>query len=395
MSLGGGSSGNSHHTPYFAITSLLTVINNDQNETLLRLVPNQVAPRAFCEEDEEGNTPIHLALRSPSPWSQNICSCFTRHPHIIYPEDVDTVFNTKNREGNTPMHLLLAATGFHEQFASRFLRYGNFTIQNMKKETPLHLLLQRKGYSIDFVKQIFNRCKVNVNQQDEEGNTYLHLAAQHGDTELAHVLLAKGATNRIRNNKGMSPLDVAMKYNQDKFVASWKQDFTSLSYHQPGFSALLPLAIVLSRNPRRNTDEEPNFTGLPHRALWSLMDYLVGFFNKKVDEGVNFSELPVIAHDRIADYVAGHPQGHMLFKTMIKSFNNSLLNAEGPLSISDAPLETQIETREERRVHLVHRSLFKPPKVQQEEDKPCCSSSHEVSEEKVEDRKGKRPAKGP
>ncbi len=51
---------------------------------------------------------------------------------------------------------------------------------------------------------------IDVNFQDAEGNTPLHLAAAHflGDRRPSAILLAAGADPRLRNAKGESPLDM-------------------------------------------------------------------------------------------------------------------------------------------------------------------------------------------
>lgn len=56
--------------------------------------------------------------------------------------------------------------------------------------------------------------KVKLNEQDEDGNTYLHLAVLHMDDrctiQLVNALIRHGASVHTLNNAGKSPRDLAM-----------------------------------------------------------------------------------------------------------------------------------------------------------------------------------------
>lgn len=51
-----------------------------------------------------------------------------------------------------------------------------------------------------------------INPQDSDGNTPLHLSIIHAEKEtnsrLTKILLLKGADRNIRNNKGLRPIDL-------------------------------------------------------------------------------------------------------------------------------------------------------------------------------------------
>ena len=60
--------------------------------------------------------------------------------------------------------------------------------------------------------------KVDLEIQDEEGNTVLILAAAHNNVEFVENIINKGANVYVKNKKGESVLSVALKnYNKYKF----------------------------------------------------------------------------------------------------------------------------------------------------------------------------------
>jgi ankyrin repeat protein len=83
-------------------------------------------------------------------------------------------------------------------------------------QTPLHLaaehchsnvvsLLLRKG------------AKINIQASDDE--TPLHLAAQEGCEEVVKLLLAKGADTSAKDKQGRTPLDRARQWKQTNIVS--------------------------------------------------------------------------------------------------------------------------------------------------------------------------------
>ena len=54
----------------------------------------------------------------------------------------------------------------------------------------------------------------NINAQDVDGNTALHLAARCTDFYTARKLIAAGASRRILNNRGEAPADLAIGYRE-------------------------------------------------------------------------------------------------------------------------------------------------------------------------------------
>lgn len=59
----------------------------------------------------------------------------------------------------------------------------------------------------------------DVKAQDKQGFTALHHAAGLGDGELVKLLVAKGASKEVKNEDGMSPLDMATGEAKDYLSA--------------------------------------------------------------------------------------------------------------------------------------------------------------------------------
>ncbi|XP_026404171.1 uncharacterized protein LOC113299365 isoform X3 [Papaver somniferum] len=122
--------------------------------------------------------------------------------------------------------------------------------------TILHLAIYHKA-EVNFVKQIVELMpkKVLEYKTSENGFTALHMAARYGYTEGATIMLNKNpGLTQIRDNKGMIPLEVALRHvtiGQKKIVVFtlkleiWNQ-VRSWVMMVPGYYAvqLMPIFMV-------------------------------------------------------------------------------------------------------------------------------------------------------
>ncbi|CAB0038948.1 unnamed protein product, partial [Trichogramma brassicae] len=116
----------------------------------------------------------------------------------------------QDKFGDTPLHL--AAREGHKKMTRLLLRNGaNPNLTNAKGSTPLHIICIKED--IDEVKTFFELSEdeywpVQVNVQDELGNTPLHLALNQSKKKVAELLLGRGSDPNVVNKFGSTPLHV-------------------------------------------------------------------------------------------------------------------------------------------------------------------------------------------
>ncbi len=93
-------------------------------------------------------------------------------------------------------------------FASCFLFVACGTTAKVSKSDSIQKLIQEGRY--DEAKDLF-ASKTDINGQDENGDTALHICARVNEADLITFLIIKGADSSIVNNMGDTPLLVAVK----------------------------------------------------------------------------------------------------------------------------------------------------------------------------------------
>ena len=105
-------------------------------------------------------------------------------------------------------------------------------VQELSKKSDVHAIELTTGRSglhkaaywghIDTVKFLVNNLKLDVNHQDNEGDTALHDAARFGHTEVVQFLVNSGANVNLKNKSGFTAMDIAKEYSKDKVQAVLK-----------------------------------------------------------------------------------------------------------------------------------------------------------------------------
>uniref|UniRef100_A0A803VZU1 Ankyrin repeat and sterile alpha motif domain containing 1A n=1 Tax=Ficedula albicollis TaxID=59894 RepID=A0A803VZU1_FICAL len=116
-----------------------------------------------------------------------------------------------------PLHH--AALNGHKDVVEVLLRNDALTnVADCKGCYPLHLAAW-KG-DADIVKLLIHQgpSHTKVNEQNNDNETALHCAAQHGHTEVVKVLLEELTDPTMRNNKFETPLDLAALYGRLEVV---------------------------------------------------------------------------------------------------------------------------------------------------------------------------------
>jgi len=85
-------------------------------------------------------------------------------------------------------------------------------------ETVLNLQQRIGGFGVDGLKEAID-AGADINAQDKDGWTALHLAARHGNSEAVRLLLDNGANPDLvtkPNEDGITALDLAAYYGHTK-----------------------------------------------------------------------------------------------------------------------------------------------------------------------------------
>lgn len=132
------------------------------------------------EQDYEGNTALHLACRENRP---DIAGILLDSGAKIYP---------KNHDEKTPLTLAEEAKSYA-------------TIQKIEE-----CFLRRKAEegNIAAVRMSLFVMGANPNASDRLGNTALHFAAAHQNTEVMDMLIIRGGNLNLKNESGLSPRDI-------------------------------------------------------------------------------------------------------------------------------------------------------------------------------------------
>ncbi|XP_041355391.1 ankyrin-1-like [Gigantopelta aegis] len=168
------------------------------------------------------NTPLHTAILYRSFDS---AQCLVENGAQV---------NLQNRAGHSPLHYAVCTeenirdqmpmVGFLSPQSTRdensaqdlsfnFVSYlvgkgVNINLQNEDGNTPLHFAVQ--GLSFNIVNHLVEHGG-EINQQNENGNTPLHYAAQHGSVDIVSCLVENQAELDAEDKSGNTPLHLAAR----------------------------------------------------------------------------------------------------------------------------------------------------------------------------------------
>ncbi|CAB0036532.1 unnamed protein product [Trichogramma brassicae] len=118
--------------------------------------------------------------------------------------------NARDKVNNLPLHFSLSRG--YTQEAEELLRKGaNPNSTDKEGWTPLHVICERRGDEDVQVRMLFELSSekyqpVQVNVQNDEGNTPLHGAAINNKPKVVKLLLKNGSDPNLINKNGETPL---------------------------------------------------------------------------------------------------------------------------------------------------------------------------------------------
>lgn len=175
------------------LPNFFRAIKNNDLQLVKQYLAQGIDPNCFTENDEV--TPIFIAA-------------YMGHTEVakeLLKAGAD--LNVKDNYGNTPF--ALAAKKGHINMLNLFIDSGKLEI-NRKKNTTLSPFYIAAYYGHDkILKSLIN--KMDVNHQDENGYTQLHLAVENEDLKVVEALLKAGANPNVRDKHGNTPFLLAAK----------------------------------------------------------------------------------------------------------------------------------------------------------------------------------------
>ncbi|KAH9023289.1 ankyrin repeat-containing domain protein, partial [Lactarius pseudohatsudake] len=134
--------------------------------------------------DEEQATPLHLAFYYGD--DDNVAKVLLDHGALV---------NAKDIRGQTPLHRVVLGNHDYHSFTTEYAA-GSW---------------DRKGYpkrAVRLARRLLERG-ADVNAQNEDHETPLHLASRLRLLDMAQILLKHGANVNVKNFEGKSPLQLA------------------------------------------------------------------------------------------------------------------------------------------------------------------------------------------
>ena len=113
--------------------------------------------------------------------------------------------------------------------------------------------------TIDYLEamEILIRFGIEINEQDKDGNTALHIAATHGDTQITRLLITQQADVSIRNNLGQTPMHVIANSAARDFSEAMARDS----------SETMEVLTETKTNPEEDYDDKKASMATPYDRI--------------------------------------------------------------------------------------------------------------------------------
>lgn len=191
------------------------ISNDDQNDNIppaeLLNPPLNASPLIDTWIDQEHHTAFHWACAMGDL------------PIIDVLLQAGSNIHALNKYGETP---LMRSSIFHNSYTKRsylqifqLLKDTVFEL-DLHSQSLIHHIVKRKSsapsatYYLDIVLSKIKdslpqyRIKSLINQQDDKGNTALHISAKNGDIRFLQTLVNNGALSTIKNQEGLTPTEI-------------------------------------------------------------------------------------------------------------------------------------------------------------------------------------------
>ena len=251
-------------------------ITNDAKNTPLHVAVQKNDFGIFCEilrnkcdiniQNKEGNTPLHLAviggcqddivkalsehqscdpnlLNSKSMTPLHIAAAVGRVEHV----KVVIMFcdpSIRNGRGNTPLHEAVIQR-YPRNILTILAQHESCNKLNMTGYTPLHLAC--KGENIESVKVLVESPTCNLNVQNSDEDTALHIAirsTQHNAEKVQCILMSGKCNPNITNDAKNTPLHVAVQKNDFRILGKILRNKCDINIQNTEGNTPLHLAVI-------------------------------------------------------------------------------------------------------------------------------------------------------
>ncbi|MBQ4874587.1 MAG: hypothetical protein HRK26_00540 [Rickettsiaceae bacterium H1] len=164
------------------------------------------------QDKESNNTPLHFALSSLSPQV-----------------DFSLIVEAGNLQLEKEVELGLEDFGYRNNITTLLKINPNLTLQNKSGKTPLHMI---KVNQPEIVEVLLESNINTINKQDVKGNTPLHSMVEHAAKYNVAMLLKYDLILDIKNEKGKTPLELAVSKltGAEKLSDNSKQDLLDIAW---------------------------------------------------------------------------------------------------------------------------------------------------------------------
>lgn len=212
-------------------------------EDILRFVienSNFDIEEALRNKDRDGKTPLHYAAKSGN--KECFKTLMENEAHFTTTINYKSELHYAARSGNFSfleyLGEILKAKGIFDREKIKTDKYGNnalhYAVQsgnaecikffiynqvqffkNKYNENPFHKIAgnsETQENAINFLIEhlkFLGRLKSEINQENVDGNTPLHIAAKHGNKQLIELFIQSGA-KIVQNKQGNTPLHIAI-----------------------------------------------------------------------------------------------------------------------------------------------------------------------------------------
>jgi ankyrin repeat protein len=199
-------------------------ITRDLDSEMFAKVHQLIMYRAdISATDNDGETSLHIIPKdlefiagAPPDYAEHVEALQTFR--LLLENTPDP--SAKDKKGNTPLHYttLWGDTAFMHPLIERGV---DVSAKNLEGKTPLHMAAAHiegepfvctgtawEGHCDAALLLLQNFA--DISDTDNGGNTTLHIAAEHGYSQMVSVLLEKRADLSATNHAGKTPLDVSV-----------------------------------------------------------------------------------------------------------------------------------------------------------------------------------------